>query len=157
MEIFIPYGHCAFSSKLGRLPGNHFLTFTEGLEQFPALGEKVLWEGAQDISIDIISEWHQTHYDTSCLPREITRAKQRGVKDWAETCPHFLNFHHWWYGYSWAVSEVYTGDARWDQQAKALGTDEPGAWDPAALILRAASWHTPRSKEYWKQQIWNTS
>lgn len=56
MEIFIPYGHCAFSSKLGRLPGNHFLTFTEGLEQLPALGEKVLWEGAQDISVDIISE-----------------------------------------------------------------------------------------------------
>jgi len=56
MEIFIPYGHCAFSSKIGRLPGNHFLTFTEGLEQLPALGEKVLWEGAQDILIDIVSE-----------------------------------------------------------------------------------------------------
>jgi len=55
MEIFIPYGHCAFSSKLGRLPGNHFLTFTEGLDQLPALGEKVLWEGAQDISIETIS------------------------------------------------------------------------------------------------------
>lgn len=56
MEIFIPYGHCAFSSKLGRLPGNHFLTLTEGLEQLPALGEKVLWEGAQDIMIEIIPD-----------------------------------------------------------------------------------------------------
>ena len=55
MEIFIPYGHCAFSSKLGRLPGNHFLTLTEGLEHLPAVGEKVLWEGAQDISIEIIA------------------------------------------------------------------------------------------------------
>ena len=55
MEIFIPYGHCAFSSKLGRLPGNHFLTTTEGMEQLPTLGEKVLWEGAQDIIIKIIS------------------------------------------------------------------------------------------------------
>ena len=24
MEIFIPYGHCVFSSKLGQLHGNHF-------------------------------------------------------------------------------------------------------------------------------------
>ncbi len=56
MEIFIPYGHCAFSSKLGRLAGNHFLTLTEGFEQLPGLGEKVLWEGAQDISIVIVSE-----------------------------------------------------------------------------------------------------
>jgi hypothetical protein len=56
MEVFIPYGHCAFSSKLGRLPGNHFISLTEGLEQLPQLGEKVLWEGAQDISIEIIEQ-----------------------------------------------------------------------------------------------------
>ena len=56
MEVFIPYGHCAFSSKLGRLPGNHFITLTEGLEQLPQLGEKVLWEGAQDISIEILEQ-----------------------------------------------------------------------------------------------------
>ena len=55
MEIFIPYGHCAFSSKLGRLPGNHFLSMTEGLDQLPDLGKKVLWEGAQNISIITIS------------------------------------------------------------------------------------------------------
>ena len=54
MEIFIPYGHCAFASKAGRLPGNHFLTLTEGLEKLPELGEKVLWEGAQDITIEVI-------------------------------------------------------------------------------------------------------
>jgi len=56
MEIFIPYGHCAFSSKSGRLPGNHFLTITEGIENLPALGNKVLWEGAQDIAIKVISK-----------------------------------------------------------------------------------------------------
>jgi len=55
MEIFIPYGHCAFSSKVGLLPGNHFLTITEGIENLPAVGEIVLWKGAQDITIEVLS------------------------------------------------------------------------------------------------------
>ena len=29
--------------------GNHFLTITQGREHLPALGKKVLWEGAQDV------------------------------------------------------------------------------------------------------------
>jgi len=49
-EILIPYGACSFSSRVGQLAGNHFMTITEGIEQLPVLGEKVLWEGAQDIS-----------------------------------------------------------------------------------------------------------
>lgn len=53
-EILFPYGGTSFASKMGPLAGNHFLTIIEGLEQLPALGEKVLWEGAQDISFEEI-------------------------------------------------------------------------------------------------------
>ena len=48
-EILFPYGATSFSSKLGQLAGNHFLTVTEGNEQLRDLGRLVLWEGAQDI------------------------------------------------------------------------------------------------------------
>ncbi|MBB4343063.1 MULTISPECIES: DUF3830 family protein [Rhizobium] len=48
-EILLAYGGVNFASKMGQLAGNHFLTITEGLDQLPALGRKVLWEGAQDI------------------------------------------------------------------------------------------------------------
>jgi hypothetical protein len=48
-EILFPYGACSFSSKLGQLAGNHFITITEGAEQLGSLGERVLLHGAQDI------------------------------------------------------------------------------------------------------------
>ena len=48
-EILFVYGHSMFASKVGPLAGNHFLTIVEGLEHLPALGEKVLWQGAQAI------------------------------------------------------------------------------------------------------------
>lgn len=48
-EILFPYGGTRFASKLGQLAGNHFLTIVEGNEQLRALGEMVLWQGAQDI------------------------------------------------------------------------------------------------------------
>ncbi|KYC46088.1 MAG: hypothetical protein APG12_00418 [Candidatus Methanofastidiosum methylothiophilum] len=53
-EILIPYGSACFSSKMGQLAGNHFLTITEGKEKLPELGKKVLWEGAQDILFEKI-------------------------------------------------------------------------------------------------------
>ncbi len=53
-EILIPYGSTCFSSKMGQLAGNHFLTITEGKEKLPELGRKVLWEGAQDILFEKI-------------------------------------------------------------------------------------------------------
>jgi hypothetical protein len=56
MEIFIPYGQCVFTSKVGLLPANHFMTIIEGMENLPALGHKALWEGSQDIHIKIISD-----------------------------------------------------------------------------------------------------
>ncbi len=48
-EILFPYGACCFASKLGQLAGNHFLTIIEGKENLRALGEFVLWHGAQEI------------------------------------------------------------------------------------------------------------
>jgi hypothetical protein len=50
-EILLAYGSVDFSSKVGQLWGNHFGTLTVGLEQLPELGRRVLWEGAQPISL----------------------------------------------------------------------------------------------------------
>ena len=52
-EILLAYGSVHFSSKLGQLAGNHFLTLTSNLDQLPALGKTVLWNGAQDICIEL--------------------------------------------------------------------------------------------------------
>jgi Protein of unknown function (DUF3830) len=54
-EIILAYGGCSFSSRMGPLAGNHFLTITEGREQLMTLGNKVLWEGAQDIVFELAS------------------------------------------------------------------------------------------------------
>ena len=48
-EILLAYGAVAFASKAGPLAGNHFLTVTDGAEHLRALGERTLWEGAQEI------------------------------------------------------------------------------------------------------------
>lgn len=48
-EILIAYGACRFASKVGQLAGNHFLVIEQGMENLRALGERCLWEGAQDI------------------------------------------------------------------------------------------------------------
>lgn len=52
-EILLAYGGVRFASKLGQLAGNHFMTITEGLETLPEIGRLVLWQGAQDISVDL--------------------------------------------------------------------------------------------------------
>lgn len=51
-EILFPYGATMFASKVGQLAGNHFATIDGGVEQLAALGHKVLWEGAQDITFE---------------------------------------------------------------------------------------------------------
>jgi hypothetical protein len=50
-EILIAYGGVSFSSKVGPLAGNHFATIVEGGEQLPEMGRRVLWDGAQDITV----------------------------------------------------------------------------------------------------------
>jgi hypothetical protein len=54
-EFLFAYGSSCFASKLGQLAGNHFLTVIEGQEKLAALGELVLWHGAQDIEFSLIS------------------------------------------------------------------------------------------------------
>lgn len=51
-EILFPYGATLFASKLGQLAGNHFATIVEGRELLGELGRRVLWEGAQDITLE---------------------------------------------------------------------------------------------------------
>lgn len=51
-EILIAYGSVDFSSKVGQLWGNHFATLVDGTEQLPEMGRRVLWQGAQDISVE---------------------------------------------------------------------------------------------------------
>jgi hypothetical protein len=55
-EILLAYGGVDFSSKMGQLAGNHFITLTAGLEHLPALGKLVLWEGAQDIGFELAAD-----------------------------------------------------------------------------------------------------
>jgi hypothetical protein len=52
-EFLIPYGAVRFASKVGQLAGNHFLTITQGQDQLRALGERVLWHGAQEITFKL--------------------------------------------------------------------------------------------------------
>ncbi|UST54397.1 DUF3830 family protein [Comamonadaceae bacterium OTU4NAUVB1] len=52
-EIILAYGACSFASKMGPLAGNHFLTVVEGREHLRALGERVLWRGAQDVVFEL--------------------------------------------------------------------------------------------------------
>jgi len=54
VEILFPYGPTTFASVAGSLAGNHFLTLTEGTEHFAALGQLVQWEGAQDITFELL-------------------------------------------------------------------------------------------------------
>jgi hypothetical protein len=57
-EILVAYGAVDFSSKLGQLSGNHFATITgpgthdEIRALLRELGRRVLWDGAQDITIE---------------------------------------------------------------------------------------------------------
>lgn len=53
--MLLAYGGVAFASKVGPLAGNHFLTVVEGVENLPALGRLVLWEGAQEIRFESLS------------------------------------------------------------------------------------------------------
>ena len=51
-ELLVPYGRTVFSSVVGPLAGNHFLTMHATPEEFAELGRKLLWEGAQMIRFE---------------------------------------------------------------------------------------------------------
>lgn len=51
----MPYGPTVFGSRVGQLVGNHFASVTGGREGLRELGRRVLWEGAQDITIEEMS------------------------------------------------------------------------------------------------------
>ncbi len=51
-EILFPYGSTMFASKAGQLAGNHFATIYEGIDQLFALGQLVVWQGAQDVTFE---------------------------------------------------------------------------------------------------------
>jgi hypothetical protein len=52
-EILLAYGGVDFSSKMGQLAGNHFVTLTSNLDKLPELGRLTLWEGAQSIRFEL--------------------------------------------------------------------------------------------------------
>jgi hypothetical protein len=52
-EILLAYGGVDFSSKMGQLAGNHFITLTSGLGNLKTLGNLTLWEGAQPIRFEL--------------------------------------------------------------------------------------------------------
>jgi Protein of unknown function (DUF3830) len=52
VEILFPYGDTSFASKAGQLAGNVFASVVEGAEHLQAIGELVLWQGAQAIRLD---------------------------------------------------------------------------------------------------------
>jgi hypothetical protein len=51
-EILLAYGGVSFSSKMGPLAGNHFLTIIEGNQHLRELGRTTLWKGAQPIRFE---------------------------------------------------------------------------------------------------------
>lgn len=52
-EIVFAYGDFCFASKAGQLAGNHFLTITSQLDKFYEFGRQVLYEGAQELIIEL--------------------------------------------------------------------------------------------------------
>ena len=48
-ELLVPYGNACFSSRVGQLAGNHFLTIVDNGTALAEVGRRLLWEGAQKI------------------------------------------------------------------------------------------------------------
>ncbi len=52
-ELLIAYGACSFASRMGPLAGNHFLTIVNARQSLRQVGNRVLWEGAQDVLFEL--------------------------------------------------------------------------------------------------------
>lgn len=55
-ELLFCYGGVSFASKMGSLAANHFLTIIAGNENLKALGNLVLWKGAQNVTFELADE-----------------------------------------------------------------------------------------------------
>jgi hypothetical protein len=55
-ELLVPYGATCFSSRVGQLAGNHFLTIVDDPSALTEVGRLVLWEGAQPIRFERAQE-----------------------------------------------------------------------------------------------------
>jgi hypothetical protein len=51
-EFLLPYGSCAFMSKVGGLAGNHFLSIENNLEDLEELGKELLEHGTCMITFE---------------------------------------------------------------------------------------------------------
>jgi hypothetical protein len=51
-EILVPYGSTCFSSRVGQLAGNHFLTIDDEAGALGEVGRRLLREGAQAIRFE---------------------------------------------------------------------------------------------------------
>jgi hypothetical protein len=51
-ELLVPYGSTRFSSRVGQLAGNHFLTIIDENAGLAEVGRRLLWEGAQSIRFE---------------------------------------------------------------------------------------------------------
>jgi hypothetical protein len=49
-ELLVPYGSTCFSSRVGQLAGNHFLTIHDERGELAEVGRRLLREGGQPIS-----------------------------------------------------------------------------------------------------------
>ena len=52
-ELLLAYGGVRFASKMGQLAGNHFMTIANGTDKLAELGRLALWEGAQELVVDL--------------------------------------------------------------------------------------------------------
>jgi Protein of unknown function (DUF3830) len=52
-ELLVPYGSTCFSSRVGQLAGNHFLTIVDEHGGLAEVGRRLLHEGAQSIRFQL--------------------------------------------------------------------------------------------------------
>ncbi|MGE0554450.1 MAG: DUF3830 family protein [Gemmatimonadales bacterium] len=52
-ELLVPYGSACFSSRVGQLAGNHFLTILDAGGELTEVGRRLLWDGAQPIRFEL--------------------------------------------------------------------------------------------------------
>src|SRR5260370_19049291 len=52
VEVLFAWGSAAFGGRMGNLAGNHFASFHDSDVKLKELGRRLLWEGAQDVTIE---------------------------------------------------------------------------------------------------------